>query len=214
MGRGTGEMNHDAIDAETVTTPAGHYEIEWIHDESAEQPYDEGFVLVTAGGHDRIPIDTDTDNTLPYEVLSALGSDGQRWAREEHSSAAIVRYLSLTGKKGVTAVDEDYRPVESSTNRYERVHGVAWAPDDVPADRADSYVRGALAQWQAWATGDVFGYEVTGPDGRQVDACWGLYGYLASREYTMGEARGVIDHDVAERVESANRIGAGFVGIV
>ena len=39
-----------------------------------------------------------------------------------------MRYLTLKGCKGVTLVDDQYRPTTASADRQDRIHGVAWAP--------------------------------------------------------------------------------------
>ena len=49
--------------------------------------------------------------------------------------------------------------------------------------------------WGAWAWGDVYGYTVEGPDGRE-ESCWGYLEpeiYPAENMYVVQEARSVAD---------------------
>lgn len=202
------------LDTERVSTGVGEYVIEWIRDIDAEQPYDGGFSLIAGAdyrGHHAV--DT-TNNAVPHEVVRALDNHN-RWPREHRSGAAIVRYLTLMGKNGVTLVTEDFRVDTPTTDRFDRVYGVAWAPDDVPAEKSLDCVKSNLAQWAAWADGDVFGYTVTAPGGDEIEACWGFYGFTDyNRQYTRQDAIEAINEDVEQRTAAANRVGAGFVGII
>lgn len=202
---------------EQIETTAGEYTVEFHSDDMAEQPYDEGFVLAIDGWHtDRIDIE---HGDIPGEVWSVLRTSGKyrqdSWDYEQRSGAALVRYLTLKGHKGVTLVDSDYRPVEASSDRFERIHGVAWAPDD--ATNPVEYVKGQLREWRAWAEGDTFGWVVKGPGADEVASVWGYYGwewYGDQYEYVMGEARDAAEYDASQRVEQSNLVGAGIVGIV
>ncbi|MGE0308981.1 MAG: hypothetical protein AB7Q27_24875, partial [Acidimicrobiia bacterium] len=37
------------------------------------------------------------------------------------------------------------------------------------------YTRGTVAAYDAWANGEVYGYTVVAPDGRDVASCWDFY---------------------------------------
>ena len=163
------------LDTETINTAAGSYVLDWIQDDNADAPYDEGFTLLKNGSawgpYSRINIqEGDTDSPVAATILQALSNHAHGW--DQISGAAIVRYLRLAGKRGVTLVDHEYSPVEPSTDRSERVYGVAWAPDDAAdwhmPEQAFHYTYCALAQWRAWADGDVFGWRLTDPAGDEV----------------------------------------------
>lgn len=214
------------IDTETVDTPAGEYQVNFIADDGADEPYNHGFGIIKPATREYIGTE---QGELPGDVgpniyrrtprtlvSNAMGNMSDKWEYEYRSGAAIVRYLRLLGVKGVTVIDDRYRPVSASTDRFEDIDGIAWSPDDVPDDHADDYTRSGLGEWHAWAEGDVFGFNVTGPDGADVDdgSVWGFYGYDHEHDYVMSEARDVIDADVKERIEQASLVGAGFVGII
>lgn len=216
------------LDTETIHTPAGDYEIEWHLDDAADQPFNDGLTLLTDGGKDRIDIlEGDTNSEAAQAVLEALDAHSyphDAWQWQLRSGAAIVRYLTLKGKKGVTLVSESYRPEQPSTDRQERVAGVAWAPDDA-ADWKDplgflyfTYV--ALDQWNAWANGETFGYRLLDPSGEIVDECWGFYGQYwdekpeSERSHTLHDATQAALADAENRVRAVNLAGAGIVGLI
>jgi len=211
------------IDTETIHTAVGDYVINWYHDENADQPYDEGFTLITNGERDRINIETgDAVSALGRNIIQALSNSYHQW--DHVSGAAIVRYLRLAGRLGVTLVDSDYTPTTASTDRDERVYGVAWAPEDAAAstvslpdgsttDHAE-YTRLALAQWHAWANGETFGWQLIDPSGNEVDSCWGYFNTKGEKEYTLQHATEIAQADALDRLNSANLAGAGFVGLV
>ncbi|OMC55392.1 hypothetical protein A5747_13445 [Mycobacterium sp. IS-836] len=211
------------LDSQTIDTPAGEYRVTWYHDEDANQPEDEGFNLLVHGW-ERYGADSRIDieyggGHLAGEVMSVLLTSGTNredsWPWELRSGAALVRYLRLKDRKGVTLVDLDYRPVEPSSDRWQRVYGVAWSPDD--ATDPDEYVKNRLAEWRAWAEGDCFGWVVTDPTGREIEygSVWGYYGFWdGGREWSLEDAKGEAIADAESRIEQANRVGAGIVGLV
>lgn len=208
------------IDTETIHTDAGDYTVKFIVDEDGSQPEDEGFALITVGAPHKI--DIDTTKGAPFQVyailqISAQLGRGNYWNYEYRSGAALVRWLTLTGHQGVTLVDADYNPVEATTDRFERVYGVAWAPEDVPAAMADQYVLNRLKEWKSWAEGDMFFYEIEDPNGVVIneDERYTFYGYYdQADDLLQSEIMPEIHADAAERINSVNRVGAGFVGLI
>lgn len=212
------------IDTQTITANGGDYRIEFLVDETADHPYNEGFSLLTAGSRYQMAVDhiseVDSDADVLCNVTAALKvhSGGDHWDREYRSGAAIVRYLKLTGHHGATLVDDAYRPVDASTDRFDRVYGVAWAPAD--ATDPTEYTTISLAQWESWADGDVFGWRLLDPQGEEIDACWGYYGFYHSllgdseRAYIVDQAIESARSDANDRVQRANLVGAGFVDII
>ena len=215
------------LDTETINTAAGRYVLDWIQDDNADAPYDEGFTLLKNGSawgpYSRINIqEGDTDSPVAATILQALSNHAHGW--DQISGAAIVRYLRLAGKRGVTLVDHEYSPVEPSTDRSERVYGVAWAPDDAAdwhmPEQAFHYTYCALAQWRAWADGDVFGWRLTDPAGDEVESVWGYYGSAfdtqpgSERNHTLEEATDAAQADAERRLSQANLAGAGLIGLI
>lgn len=209
------------IEHEMINTPAGEYTIIFHADEHAEQPYDYGFVLIVNGGRDRIDIDHDEEKSAPRELHSILkihADWNDHWDYELRSGTAVVRWLTLLGKKGVTLVDSDYRSVDATADRFDHFAGIAWCADDAIETGKYTfmdYTRIFLEQWQAWGEGDVFGYTITAPDGTELDdSCWGFYGFDREKSYVMDTARDAIEYDVDQRTKKANLVGAGIVGLI
>lgn len=214
------------LDSQIISTDAGDYTVRFVLDECADQPYDEGFSLyaITGRRYSTFTVDhiseVDSDADVQVNIVSAIETHARRddrWGWQFRSGAAILRYLKLTGHHGATLVDDQYRTIDPSTDRFDRVYGVAWAPAD--AGDPAHYTRLALAQWESWADGDVFGWQLFDPEGNKIDACWGYYGYnhpllgKEERDYIMEQVVDAARGDAADRVVSANLVGAGFVGI-
>ena len=65
--------------------------------------------------------------------------------------------------------------------------------------------KGLVDTWNMYLSGDVYGYEVTGKDGGQLDSCFGFYG----RDYAIQEAKAVFDAEVqAARKKRQERVKA------
>jgi hypothetical protein len=208
----------DTIATESVDTPAGEYTIEWLPDEYAERPYNEGLGFAYDGDRDRVDV---ADGPYADSVLAIireannLGGWHRSGSREYPvSTTALARYLRITfGLSGIRIVNYDYQTFAPDSD-HDRVWGIAWAPDDVPADRAGDYVDAAIAEYRAWAEGDCFGYRVLDPAGNEIDGCWGYYGYSDQRDYTRSQALDSIERDAADRGKKCALAGAGFVGII
>ena len=206
------------LEQTTIDTGVGPYAVQWFWDDDAERPYDEGFVLLVDGSAGR-QIDIregfnagDLTHATAWSAIAAHGRCSD-WYPGRTSGAALVRYLTLKGCKGVTLVDDQYRPTTASADRQDRIHGVAWAP--AGATDPAAYTEARLGEWQAWRTGDVFGWVVLAPNGEEVESCWGYYGFSTeNRRYTFSEARDVALNDELRRMQDANRVGAGFVGLI
>jgi hypothetical protein len=197
------------LHSEKIDTPAGEYVVQFIADEYADQPENYGFSMLKIG--DRRCMDVSVGDDIPAGLEGVLRARDM-WDWEHRSGAAIVRWLTLMGKKGVTLVTDDYRPDTPTSDRFDRIAGVAWVDDDFTEPEKATSV--CLEAWRAWAEGDVFGYVVTAPDGSDVGSCWGYYGFDRERDYVMSEARAAIAYDVSERQKKANLAGAGIVGLI
>lgn len=65
-----------------------------------------------------------------------------------------------------------------------------------PPDRIKEAITGSFEQFAAWVAGDVYGYIITGPDGEQLDSCWGFYGSETFEEPdgdALAECKSIID---------------------
>lgn len=55
-----------------------------------------------------------------------------------------------------------------------------------------------LESWNTYLSGDVWGYVVTSPDGKE-DSCWGFYGH----EYCLTEAKSLVDSTIKHDTQLA-----------
>jgi hypothetical protein len=61
------------------------------------------------------------------------------------------------------------------------------------------YLEGEVETYDQWSSGDVYWYNITAPNGEDVDSCGGFYGY----DYCLEEAKSIVDHMVAKAPEPA-----------
>lgn len=195
-------MYEDDIETHTINTPAGDYRLELHTDQDVDEPDHTGFVLITDGSPHLVNIEHGEDDLIE-EVQEALsqsryGSEGHG-GRDHVSGAALVRWLRLHGRRGVTLVYSDYTPEQPSANRYERIHGVAWAEDHIDSADVDKVVEYGLQTYRAWANGEGFGWKLFDPAGEEVEAVWGYYDTPGEREYVLTQAREIAADDAKRR---------------
>jgi len=85
---------------------------------------------------------------------------------------------------------------------YAGCKAVGANPDTVAADMAET--------WCNYLNGNVYGYNVEGPDGEHVDSCWGFYpdkgrSYEPPR-HMIAEAREAIELDAADRAKESDAV--------
>lgn len=62
-------------------------------------------------------------------------------------------------------------------------------------DKAEEYLRGEVAEYDQYLTGDVWGYVVEDEEGNLLDSCWGFYGY----EYAQQEGLSMVQYWIDQR---------------
>lgn len=72
--------------------------------------------------------------------------------------------------------------------------------------KAINYLKGEVKTYDDYLTGDVYGYVVEGPDGEELDSCWGYYGDYDDKDYgALLEAKSVADRH-AKGIKSADEM--------
>ena len=74
-----------------------------------------------------------------------------------------------------------------------------WEPGRVAAALTDSF-----CEFAAWVAGEMFGYVIEAPDGREIDSCWGYYGesvFDVPDGYAYRQCVGIIDDDRAPHAD-------------
>lgn len=198
--------NPNTITVETIETDAGVYELEFISD-----PYGASNPLVE----------------FDHEGMQFYVSDG------------TCTLIGSAGKALATLIGEYSDDVDGLERRYSKWRAIAASPwqlftgsgygssqghqwdwyvlVDVTGEhtsRIELAVLSTMAEYEAWETGDVFGYVLRDPSGSEIDACWGYYGYQREREYVISMATALARDDAAEKKKESNSVGAGFVGLI
>ncbi len=215
------------FDKIAVETTAGTYEIALHYDIDAQVPdYTDDGGLVYLGDARTISAALgDAAHDVAALLRNHNATNDSLYEHQYRSAAAIARYLGLTlgltGILEVTRCADRYCTTSPSTDRYEGTEGLAWAPRD--ATEPHNYTRATVATYSAWANSEVYGYIVTGPDGREIGSCWDFYADpdepITSQAprglaYMVSQARDEIDHDAAERIKQANTAGAGIIALI
>ncbi len=215
------------FDKIAVATPAGTYVIGLHYDLDPVMPdHPEDGGLVYLGDSRVISVQLgDAAHTAAELLRRYSATNDALWEHEYRSPAAIARYLRLAhGLTGVLEVHrrgDRYHSEEPSTNRYARPTGLAWSPADAPNPK--DYTSGTVAIYDAWANGEVYGYILTAPDGREITSSWDFYAdpsepFTGDGAHGLGymirEARAEAYNDADARVEQANAAGAGFLGLI
>jgi hypothetical protein len=222
-------------ETETITVNGREYSVEISHDTYAGNPFQEfdmATSLVLNGGRDYIDAEY---GDLSVVTLAAI--------KEGYSNAAIARWLRLKGATGIHLVyrggnDEIVsQPVEGQTLETERYAQGMWvrpgaiyrtegfaflAPGKAAAeftdlgypDKSADLVAGETKQYAAWAAGEVFGYSITDENGEEVESCSGYYGWDHDESGLMEQAKDAIEGHESALFGQANRVGAGFVGVI
>lgn len=156
-------------------------------------------------------------HTLGDEQVSLAHYDYEagvaEYAQEliETSNAAIViplRFTEGSGGAHVFAADD-----------FTNANGLIWLsedklraeyiefgyPDMEAREKARKSLEAEISEYDAWLSGDVYGYHVEHPDFPDLaDSCWGFIGDL---NYVRSEAEAAAEHvsaQVAERVAKEN----------
>jgi hypothetical protein len=61
-------------------------------------------------------------------------------------------------------------------------------------EKAENLLRAEVETYDQYLRGDVYGYRVIDPSGKEVDSCWGFFG----EKYCMEEAKSIVNHRVAK----------------
>jgi hypothetical protein len=72
--------------------------------------------------------------------------------------------------------------------------------------KATAYMEGEIKEYDAYLTGDVFGWQIYDPEDNFVDSCFGYYGYERNIEYVMSEVKAIIDRIYKDQEDEAAAI--------
>ena len=206
------------IEKKIIDTAVGKYTVRWFYEVHPDEPEGDGLGIARIA-KDYIAWTSHVDlciGTGGEEVQAILRNNRNAYDhREIRSSAAVARYLRLKYDiRSVVVIDDRFRySGEPTTDKTKCYAGLAWEDSPVSGQYDEAMARKNvekdLARWHAWAEGQVFCYVVKDPSGNVIDADNHYYGELAYEDTVYA-----IERDVAERINSANLVGAGLIGII
>lgn len=189
------------------------YRAELSRDEFAESPRDWDrdacqFLTFDNGRHFGVDeTDGDHGNALA-RFLEAYGSD---------DTGKVLRAFGLWA----TITGSSWRAFEIGGTGYSQSDwwsGIALV-NGQDVGNAEQFATGEADNYTAWMFGDVMVLSVFGPDGKEVEDSGlggiypdgaGSFTYSSADEYALEWA----EADAAKRVQEANTVGAGIVGII
>ena len=72
--------------------------------------------------------------------------------------------------------------------------------------KATRYMESEVKTYDAYLTGDVFGWALTDPEGNHVESCYGYYGYDENIDYIMSEVKAIVDGIYKDQEDEAAAI--------
>ena len=72
-------------------------------------------------------------------------------------------------------------------------------------ERIEGYLRGEVETYDAYLTGDVWGWRVSNEEDNHLDSCWGYYGYDDNEDHMIEQAKEAIDYYIKEQSESYSK---------
>lgn len=99
-----------------------------------------------------------------------------------------------SGQVGIIFVEEDDLPYFLSD----------WKYNTETQEKIERMIEAEVKLYDAYISGNVFGFIVQDENGENVDSCWGFYG-MEGMEEAIEEAKAVIDYTIREREEKIGR---------
>lgn len=219
----------ESFRTETLATDAGEYRIELFYDEDAENP-------LTNWDHPGMSIRVTAARS---SVLCDIRADGDEAAVRALRTFGDVNYdvdaVTRRYDKWRAITGSPWILVTGSGNGYMQSHWWNWS---VLVDESASWtdtdgevrplfmepvkaVQDTMDVYERWARGEFIQYDVIDPDEKIVDSLSGI----DDEEYALSEAKEnvgshaekrkiLLDKEAEEKIEQANLVGAGFMGLI
>lgn len=123
---------------------------------------------------------TKSDIVIP---LYLTGNDDRLVMGEPETVRGISRFSD--GRTGY---------IVAWANEIRKEYGVKHISKKLRA-RIIDVLKGEVETYDAYHTGNVYGYVVLDRMGNEIDSCWGFYG---DTDYMISEAKAMIDYDIKE----------------
>ena len=154
--------------------------------ENANPRHDDGNIATLINRNNRT---IDIDECDVYGLTDAR----EHWGKRED---LVRRWLAIYHPHVIHYVDywtagDSYGWGYVDRSRWEKAMGADYEGDMTPEKAFDQEIR----IYELWATGEVYGYIHTGPDGTE-DSCWGFLGYDSHEDI----AKQATDSPITEEV--------------
>jgi len=114
----------------------------------------------------------------------------ENWA-EEYDIFELYAYIH----SGITLSLEPFScPWDSGQYGY-----VLVKKGSCSSEIAQSSAQFLVDEWNMYLSGDVWGFDITGPNGKSIASCWGFYG----RKYCEEEAQAQLEYFEKEHAEQS-----------
>jgi hypothetical protein len=133
----------------------------------------------------------------PAELVAELRASGARLILPVHYSPQGGYLCSSEHDDKETIENSDgviYATATDIRNEYGLTRISAKA-----LERAMRVLQGEIAEYSAYLSGEVYGFIISGPDGEELDSCWGFY----ERDYCEQSAKDAAEHQAQLLVREA-----------
>lgn len=120
--------------------------------------------------------DSDAETSLAYIFSQKLG--GFLWVSLDDSGADVA----------------DNKENANACIYISKADAIKEWGEDFSRSKVREYLTGELEEFSSWIKGEVYGYNVTGPNDEHVDSCWGFYGLEYCEEQALDAVKQSIEH--------------------
>jgi hypothetical protein len=204
-----------AYRTEQIETPAGVYTVELHPEDNPPNPLtdmdNEGMAFYVVGNREGVETDTLNDADDAGHAVKA-------WISDEHHISEIERrfakWKAITGSPWILVTGSGFNSYESYGWMVLVNTGLTYRASDgkdYPAlPRPVQTAHATMNDYQTWADGGICGFITKSPSGEVIDSVWGFY----DNDEALEGGKTIAECDAADRLDAANLVGAGFVGIV
>lgn len=73
---------------------------------------------------------------------------------------------------------------------------------DKTTEELEGFLRSEVETYAQYVTGEVYGYQIYGSDGEELDSCWGYFGSDHEKSGLLESARSEIDYDIQHKLKT------------
>ena len=139
--------------------------------------------------------------TIRIRAMKRLLPEGSDVKYETHDGKLndiVAVFPDGTKRYGYKSFEKAYQAIARKTKTC--LNKMALVP--AMEEEAVDLCRSCIETYNQYCNGEVYGYITEGPDGEDIDSCWGFYGWDDRKNDMMDQARSSIDHWLKDRLAS------------